>query len=197
MTTPVLLLASDRAGARFDPSAVLEPVALLPEQLDPRVREDLGGSRALMLAVLEEAIQCLDGDATATAAGKRAREASRARQWVRTRDPSLLFSFESVCEILDIESEPLREALLVKLQHDEVRVRSSSHRVLRTSRRVGQKRTKRAVATRRPRSRGRIVLHHPFTAAASSPEVQQRMGHRPPPRGRGVRVKPIGFAEVL
>jgi hypothetical protein len=145
MATPVLLLAqSDRAGARFDPSAVL-----LPEQLDPRVREDLGGSRALMLAVLEEAIQCLDGDATATVAGKRAREASRARQWVRTRDPSLLFSFESVCEILDIESEPLREALLVKLQHDEVRARSSSHRVLRTSRRVGQKRTKRAAGTRR------------------------------------------------
>ena len=117
------------AIAERDP---FEPDFSALERSDARVLD--GGSRGLMLAVLEEAIQCLVGDARATARGARAREAARARQWILERDPTSLFSFESICAILGIEANPLRDALLLKLQHDGVRGVPSSHRVLRPRR---------------------------------------------------------------
>lgn len=159
-STPIIVLTQpDRPEARFDPAAVFEPGALLPEQLEPQVREAGRGSRALMLAVLEEAILCIVGDAKAAGTGRRAREATRAREWVRTRDPSWLFSFESVCAALDIAAEPLRDALLVKLRHDRKPILASSHRVLRNRSKVEQKRAKRPAAsrTRRRRPRGGLT----------------------------------------
>ncbi len=101
-----------------------------------------GGSRGLMLAVLEEAIQCLVGDARATANQRRAREASRARQWILTRDPSSLFSFESICAALELEAGALREALLRKTEEGGMRAPPSSHRVLRRRKTAPQKQTR-------------------------------------------------------
>jgi hypothetical protein len=158
-STPILILAQpDRPEARFDPAAAFEPGAILPEQLDIRTDVAGGGSRALMLAVLEEAILCIVGEAKATGSTRRTREATRAREWVRASDPSWLFSFESVCAALDIAPEPLRDALLVKLRHDLVKpIRVSSHRVLRNRSRVEQKRRKkRTVAEGR---RGKAEAH--------------------------------------
>jgi hypothetical protein len=97
------------------------------------------GSRGLMLAVLEEAIQCLAGDARATATRRRAREASRARQWILTRDASSPFSFESICAALDLEADALRRALLRKAEEGCLTMPVSSHRVLRTRRKVQRK----------------------------------------------------------
>jgi hypothetical protein len=137
-STPVFFISStSRPEARFDPSAIFEPGAILPEQLDGVVRESTSGSRGLMLAVLEEAILCILGNARATASRRREREAARAREWVRTEDPSYLFSFDSVCAVLEIEPGPLRDALLNKVRHDDHPIaRPLSHRVLRTRRRV-------------------------------------------------------------
>ena len=56
------------------------------------------------------------------------------------RDPSWLFSFENVCSALDIEPEPLRDALF-KLKHEDLDLRQSRHRVLRNRSRVEVKRT--------------------------------------------------------
>lgn len=90
-----------------------------------------------MLAVLEEAILCILGSARATANRRREREAARAREWVRAEDPTYLFSFDSVCAVLEIEPQPLRDALLNKVRHDEHPLaRPLSHRVLRSRRRV-------------------------------------------------------------
>jgi hypothetical protein len=101
-----------------------------------------GGSRGLMLAVLEEAIQCLAGDARATARRRRTREASRARQWILTRDPSSLFSFENICAALDLEADALREALLRKTEEGDMKAPASSHRVLRRRKNLQQNRTR-------------------------------------------------------
>jgi hypothetical protein len=179
-TTPIIVLAQPgRPEASFDPASVFEPGAILPEQLEPQVREGRG-SRALMLAVLEEAILCIVGDAKAagTGSGRRTREATRAREWVRVRDPSWLFSFESVCAALDIEPEPLRDALLVKLRPDRKPALSSSHRVLRNRSRVEQKRTKRPPGSRATRrSRG----------VALTEGRGKRMNRVPGPRGSASR----------
>jgi len=150
-SAPILLLAKpNRPEARFDPAAVFAPGAVLPDQLESSAQQPAGGSRALMLAVLEEAILCIVGHAKADVSEKHSREASRARRWVGARDPSWLFSFENVCMTLDIEPEPLRDALLVKLRHGDVKpIRTASHRVLRNRTRVEQKREKRAGVTRR------------------------------------------------
>lgn len=118
----------------------LEPDAALPEGRDSHALD--GGSRGLMLAVLEEAIQCLAGDARATAVRRRTREASRARQWILTRDPSSLFSFESICAVLDLEADALREALLRKTEKGATIALPSSHRVLRGRKSVQQKRVR-------------------------------------------------------
>jgi hypothetical protein len=151
-SAPILLLAKpNRPEARFDPAAIFAPGAVLPEQLESSTQLPAAGSRALMLAVLEEAILCIVGDdAKVDVSGKHSREAARARQWVGARDPSWLFSFENVCMTLDIEPEPLRDALLVKLRHGDVKaIRTASHRVIRNRTRVEQKREKRAGVTRR------------------------------------------------
>jgi hypothetical protein len=137
-STPVFLISpTTEPRARFDPAAIFEPGAILPEQLDGVVREGRSGSRGLMLAVLEEAILCILGNARATATRRRAREAARAKEWVRAEDPSYLFSFDSVCAVLEIAPEPLRDALLNKVRHDDhALARPLSHRVLRNRRRV-------------------------------------------------------------
>jgi hypothetical protein len=101
-----------------------------------------GGSRGLMLAVLEEAIQCLAGDAKALAVRRRAREAARARQWLLTRDPTSLFSFESICAVLDLEADALREKLLRQAEEGGIAALPSTHRVLRSRNKVQRERAR-------------------------------------------------------
>jgi hypothetical protein len=117
-----------------------EARAAFPEGRDSHALD--GGSRGLMLAVLEEAIQCLAGDARTTAVRRREREAARARQWILTRDPSSLFSFESICAVLDLEADALRETLLRKAEEGDMKAPASSHRVLRRRNSVQAKRTR-------------------------------------------------------
>src|SRR5262245_2361293 len=94
----------------IDSSAIVQPEILLPDQVESLRSRERGGPRALMLAVLEEAILCIRGADRGRAAD--AREASRARRWVRSRDQSWLFSFENVCAALDIDASALRSSLL-------------------------------------------------------------------------------------
>ncbi len=69
-----------------------------------------GGERALMRAVLEDAMHCLAGEAGA--AGERAELAAEARAWVESVDPRWPFSFENVCDGLGLETSGLRARLL-------------------------------------------------------------------------------------
>jgi hypothetical protein len=61
------------------------------------------GVRALMLAVLEDAIRCL--------LGADAKIAMEAELWIRSRERASPFSFEVVCEALGLESSAVRVAL--------------------------------------------------------------------------------------
>ena len=68
------------------------------------------GERALMRAVLEDAVRCLIGEVGPRQ--QRAALAAEAREWIETADSRWPFSFENVCEGLGIETANLRRRLL-------------------------------------------------------------------------------------
>src|SRR5262245_2717238 len=92
------------------PEALLVPEQYLPSQL-VRARRDslICGEKALLLAVLEDAIRCLD-----TCARSQMREARDAERWVRADDHAWPFSFVNVCAHLDIDAGRMRAALLAR-----------------------------------------------------------------------------------
>src|SRR5262245_48088633 len=68
------------------------------------------GERALMRAVLLDAIECLTGNVSRSRA--RAQHAAEARAWVETRDREWPFSFDNICSVLDFDAERVRKRLL-------------------------------------------------------------------------------------
>jgi len=68
------------------------------------------GERKLMQAVLSEAIVCLTGRAGPPR--ERYQLAAEALRWVRSRDMSWPFSFESICDVLGVNADSLRRRLL-------------------------------------------------------------------------------------
>jgi hypothetical protein len=72
----------------------------------------LSGEQRLMLAVLVDAINILQSWRGGGSARKRLNFAETA-QWVNTRGTRHIFSFDSVCDALEIDSELLRSCLRV------------------------------------------------------------------------------------
>ncbi|MBV8357941.1 MAG: hypothetical protein JO189_08390 [Deltaproteobacteria bacterium] len=72
----------------------------------------LSGEQRLMLAVLVDAINVLQSWRGGGSARKR-RNFAEAAQWVNTRGTTHPFSFDSVCDALEIDSELLRSRLRV------------------------------------------------------------------------------------
>src|SRR5208282_4634995 len=65
----------------------------------------------LMCAVLEDAVRCFERDLRARSVSQR-RRFLEAEDWLfRHSESAGLFSFESVCEVLDIDPDRLRRAL--------------------------------------------------------------------------------------
>jgi hypothetical protein len=88
---------------------LLVPEQFLPTQLaTPRRDSLISGERALMLAVLEDAIRCLERRRRSS------RLARKAELWVRADDQQWPFSFVNVCANLDIDAGRLRAALLAR-----------------------------------------------------------------------------------
>lgn len=88
------------------------PELFLPEQLEaPRADSLISGERALMLAILEDAIRC----AQAPQKGRQ-RMARDAQNWMRSSDQRWPFSFVNICETLEIPAEKLRQAVLGRVQ---------------------------------------------------------------------------------
>ena len=70
----------------------------------------LSSEQRLMLAVLVDAINVLQGWQRAGSARKR-RAFAEAAQWVSTRGTNYPFSFDSVCDALEIDPDVLRSRL--------------------------------------------------------------------------------------
>ena len=68
------------------------------------------GERALMRAVLVDAIHCLSAETGPV--GERSRLAAKARAWVADDDPQWPFSFANLCDALGFSAQALRARLL-------------------------------------------------------------------------------------
>jgi len=92
-------------------AAALEPESFLPSQHFTRSDNGPGaGVKRMMIAMLEDAIDVYRKHAS-TRGGKHERAFREAERWFELRDRSWLFSFESVCDTLNIDANRLREAL--------------------------------------------------------------------------------------
>ncbi|HJW68641.1 MAG TPA: hypothetical protein VJ829_04715 [Candidatus Binatia bacterium] len=90
---------------------LLVPEQFLPSQLElPRSDSLICGEKALLLAVLEDAIRCLDHRSRSP--GRLAREAEA---WIRASDQRWPFSFVNVCVHLGIDADRLRTVLLSRV----------------------------------------------------------------------------------
>jgi hypothetical protein len=103
-----LSAAQDRLAALF------EPDVLLPAQFFAAFRR-MGGldrERLLMLAVLEDAVDCFQKHALAK--DPRGRQLfAEAKEWVDSGDKGWLFSFENICDTLEIDAGYVRRGLSV------------------------------------------------------------------------------------
>lgn len=102
-------------------TGLFEPDVLLPAQYFSAFRRagGLERERLLMLAVLEDAVDCYQKFAHAR--DPRGRQMFlEAEEWVGSTDRSWLFSFENICDTLEINAEYVRRGLRewrVKYQH--------------------------------------------------------------------------------
>ena len=93
-------------------ATLFEPDVLLPAQYFAAFRRagGLERERLLMLAVLEDAIDCYQKFAHARDP-RGSQMFEEAREWVWSTDRSWLFSFENICDTLEISAEYVRRGL--------------------------------------------------------------------------------------
>ncbi|MEK7649426.1 MAG: hypothetical protein AAB367_00455 [Patescibacteria group bacterium] len=84
---------------------------------------DYGRERRLMLAVLEDAIDCFQKYAHTNDRGGR-QIFCEAYDWIMSPDKRWLFSFENICQIVEMDPDYIREGLM--------RWRASGNRVEET-----------------------------------------------------------------
>ena len=91
---------------------LFQPDTLLPSQFFDRVRRrtEHDGERRLMIAVLEDAV-----DVYRKQAGARDPRTQQlfqeAEEWIEDPDRTWLFSFQNICDVLDIDADYLRRGL--------------------------------------------------------------------------------------
>lgn len=112
-------LSSSGEGEKV--ASLFQPDTLLSEQYFETLRRKtyLEPEKKLMLAVLEDAVACFQKYVSA----QRAREKAifqEAEEWILEENSDWPFSFESICEILGLNPEYLRDGLL---QWKEVKLR--------------------------------------------------------------------------
>jgi hypothetical protein len=90
-----------------------EPEVLMPSQYLDLLRghSPYEGEKRLMLAVLEDAISCFQKYSGADQ-GRRERLFKEAEEWLLDQDSTWAFSFETICQTLDLNPEYLRTGLL-------------------------------------------------------------------------------------
>jgi len=91
---------------------LFQPDTLLPSQFFDRVRRrhEFDGERRLIIAVLEDAVDVYRKQAGASD-GRGLQLFREAEEWIESRDASWLFSFENICDVLDLDADYVRRGL--------------------------------------------------------------------------------------
>jgi hypothetical protein len=90
----------------------LQPDAILPAQFfqSLRTKGRFDGERRLMIAVLEDAVNCFMKQLHAS--DPKARQLYLdAEEWITTEDRTWFFAFDNVCDTLDLDPDYLRAGL--------------------------------------------------------------------------------------
>lgn len=91
---------------------LFQPDTLLPSQYFDRIRKQrhFDGERRLMIAVLEDAVDVYRKQAAAR--DPRGRGLFRdAEEWIEDTEKGWLYSFENICDVLDLDPDYLRRGL--------------------------------------------------------------------------------------
>ena len=104
-----------------------EPEAVLPAQMSGGARwdADMSGPRALMLAVLEDAVRCIEEGRWERRFRTR-RLAAQAQAWVWCDRADWPFSFVNICEVLGFDVDAMRARLLTRYPAPRRRARVRS-----------------------------------------------------------------------
>jgi len=96
---------------------ILEPDIFLPSQFygSTGLSRQLEGEKRLMIAVLKDAVECLEKYRGSRNSIGQCQYLS-AIEWVEDTDTDWLFSFTNICDLLGFDPEYLREVLL-KREH--------------------------------------------------------------------------------
>lgn len=99
-------------------SALFEPVVILPSQISGGAQRasDTSGPIALMLAVLEEAIRCIERGRRRRHPGTR-KPADEAKAWVRCDSREWPFAFASICDVVGLDVDAARARFLAGEEH--------------------------------------------------------------------------------
>ena len=91
---------------------ILEPDIFLPSQFYGSVglTRQLEGEKRLMIAVLKDAVECLEKYRGAHDSAGQCQYMS-AIEWVEDTDTEWLFSFTNICDLLGFDPQYLREVL--------------------------------------------------------------------------------------
>ncbi len=104
-------------------NGLFEPDALLPSQFYAAFRAGsaIAGEKRLMLAVLEDALDCYRKYASAND-GQGLQLFRDVDVWITSRDRRWYYSYENICDTLEIDADYLREGLVRLRQVDSPRV---------------------------------------------------------------------------
>ncbi|HXG50441.1 MAG TPA: hypothetical protein VNN77_03425 [candidate division Zixibacteria bacterium] len=92
---------------------ILEPDVFLPSQFygTSGLSRKLEGEKRLMIAILKDAVECLDKYRGARSSSGRI-QYQNALEWIEDRGTDWLFSFTNICDLLGFDPDYLREVLL-------------------------------------------------------------------------------------
>lgn len=94
-------------------ASLFQPDTLLATQYFDNLRSKTlwEPEKRLMLAILEDAVQCFQDNILAYS-GRKKRLFEEAEEWILEEDSDWIFSFESVCEVLGLDPRYVRQGLL-------------------------------------------------------------------------------------
>jgi len=92
---------------------ILEPDVFLPSQFygTGGLSRKLEGEKRLMIAILKDAVECLDKYRSARNSSGRGHY-ENALEWVQDKGTDWLFSFTNICDLLGFDPDYLRSVLL-------------------------------------------------------------------------------------
>lgn len=92
---------------------ILEPDIFLPSQFYGAggLTRQLDGEKRLMIAILKDAVECLEKYRDAKSSSGRTHY-QNALEWIQDPDTEWLFAFTNICDLLGFDPDYLRQVLL-------------------------------------------------------------------------------------